>query len=515
MEFRFRVLNLWPSSQRRCREYRYSPWILIVGISILQLCRSGTNNLKPLARYSFPKPSATTISISARLQNTTADSIAIPLSLPITNSSDIISSTYGPSLLSYEISRVLHIPSQSKIVIEFNQSKEARKCLNPYVMGRLSGPYIALIEWETNDDDTDTIRIVDQVIGYYRVPESGRYFLEIIGILCNDLTYDTNYQRVCLEDPTRHRITHPKAFIGVMSIQEPSHASEDFGYWKWSVPSSSSTTSAQGGINSLDATVPLLTRYRPHGCSLADALTTENCERPMSRDRFNPYQFEFQYRERRVENNFEEATLSLIDRQQQEQQQQPIVVCFVGLSHAREMAKAVGSWLQHWDIRTVSVKNIDANFPWQVTETFIDSIIESCYKTVLAVGQWPAGRKPPGGKYRGMPPTLFPDYQKEVQDMLTRLKLSDLTNYYLRSIHYNSLGDIKTTCPPQDWRSPPVIDRYNAIIKNLSVTMGVPYVDTNPIIGPMWDSAEDFCHYRTTGKVAEMEALYVLHQLFA
>ena len=45
--------------------------------------------------------------------------------------------------------------------------------------------------------------------------------------------------------------------------------------------------------------------------------------------------------------------------------------------------------------------------------------------------------------------------------------------------------------------------------------MGVPYLDTNPIIGPMWDSAEDSCHYRTTGKVAEVEALYVLHQLFA
>ena len=32
------------------------------------------------------------------------------------------------------------------------------------------------------------------------------------------------------------------------------------------------------------------------------------------------------------------------------------------------------------------------------------------------------------------------------------------------------------------------------------------------IIGPMWDSAVDFCHYRD-GKVAKAEALHVLDQV--
>ena len=34
----------------------------------------------------------------------------------------------------------------------------------------------------------------------------------------------------------------------------------------------------------------------------------------------------------------------------------------------------------------------------------------------------------------------------------------------------------------------------------------------NFIIGPMWDSAVDFCHYRD-GKVAKAEALHVLDQV--
>ena len=42
--------------------------------------------------------------------------------------------------------------------------------------------------------------------------------------------------------------------------------------------------------------------------------------------------------------------------------------------------------------------------------------------------------------------------------------------------------------------------------------MNVPFIDTDFIIGPMWDSAGDFCHYRDD-KVVKAEALYVLGNL--
>ena len=65
---------------------------------------------------------------------------------------------------------------------------------------------------------------------------------------------------------------------------------------------------------------------------------------------------------------------------------------------------------------------------------------------------------------------------------------------------------------PADWRTPPVIEQYNSIIRNVSFSMNVSYIDTNFIIRPMWDSAEDFCHYRHD-KIAAAEALYMIGRL--
>jgi len=202
----------------------------------------------------------------------------------------------------------------------------------------------------------------------------------------------------------------------------------------------------------------------------------------------------------------------------------PLLLCFIGLSHAREMNREVNLWLNKWNATSIVKSiNIDAQFPRLVNRNTIQS--KRCNATVIAAGQWSAGRKPPGGRYRGLPPTTFDDYQTEVRDMILSLTASESESesdlkslddshnkIYLRSIHYNALGDVKTTCPPQDWRSPPVIDTYNEIIRNLSSSMNISYIDTNFIVGPLWDISEDFCHYRLD-KVASAEALYMLGRL--
>lgn len=192
--------------------------------------------------------------------------------------------------------------------------------------------------------------------------------------------------------------------------------------------------------------------------------------------------------------------------------QKKILLCFVGLSHAREMAREVGWLLQEWNVSStkLNVMNIDAQFPHLVNPQTM--IAHGCDATIIAAGQWSAGRKPPGGKYRGLPPTLFPEYQLEVKDMIVRLQQSDLKNFHLRDIHYNALGDVKTTCPPQDWRSPPVIEGYNEIISQLCSSTNVSFIDTSSIVGPLWDISEDFCHYKND-KVARAEALYMLSRI--
>jgi hypothetical protein len=111
----------------------------------------------------------------------------------------------------------------------------------------------------------------------------------------------------------------------------------------------------------------------------------------------------------------------------------------------------------------------------------------NCTKTVVAVGQWPSGRRP----QKQRPPILFPEYKRQMADVIRNFKNAKTDiGFHLRSIHYNPLGDTKFNCPPDDWRSPSTIDGYKLECKY------VPYIDTNFILRPMWDSASDWCHYK-------------------
>ena len=57
-----------------------------------------------------------------------------------------------------------------------------------------------------------------------------------------------------------------------------------------------------------------------------------------------------------------------------------------------------------------------------------------------------------------------------------------------------------------------MIEKYNRILSNLTRSRNVQFLDTSHIIGPLWDSAGDFCHYRDD-KASQVEALYVLWRL--
>jgi hypothetical protein len=80
--------------------------------------------------------------------------------------------------------------------------------------------------------------------------------------------------------------------------------------------------------------------------------------------------------------------------------------------------------------------------------------------------------------------------------------------FYLRSMNYNPLGGRIASCPPTDWRSPVVVDGYNAILRRLAKSFHITYIDSNFIVGPMWDSAPDWSHYRN--EVGHRMAAYIV-----
>mmetsp|Transcript_5028 Transcript_5028/g.10170 ORF Transcript_5028/g.10170 Transcript_5028/m.10170 type:complete len:501 (+) Transcript_5028:157-1659(+) len=448
---------------------------------------------------------------------------SIPVNIKVEkNSSNLIQShesITGPSRLLSEVESISHFPYESKISVKFKRG--GRLCFKPYLTGRLSGPYLSQItRWEEvtlngghgiatyqAGNHIENNSTVGEIIAYYEVPEAGHYFLEIIGILCNDIGINERYEGKCLEDPANHRITHMSASINAVKVSSSTYGrsreslrDHRDGYWKWSINSPFE---------------PLFTRYQPIGCRNETDKLDSRCSVPMTLKRFEPYQFYYvgHTRDNSVKTISVDRRASIVKSQAlvENRADENINLCFVGQSHAREMAREIRLWLESWNVTNISAKHVDrARYPNEVTKSYIQEYTTKfkCSKSIIAAGQWSAAKLPVIKK----PPTTFLKYYGEVREMIQNLKAMNTTGVYLRSIHYNALGDVKIKCPPEDWRSPPVIDGFNRMIRILVETMDVPFIDTNFIIGPMWDSGGDFCHYRND-KVARAEALYILSRL--
>jgi len=97
--------------------------------------------------------------------------------------------------------------------------------------------------------------------------------------------------------------------------------------------------------------------------------------------------------------------------------------------------------------------------------------------------------------------------------MMKALNDLNVSGVHLRSIHLNPLGDLRFKCPAEDYRHPSVLEVYNEIIRNLTELeefKNISFIDTDFIIGPMWDSSPDFCHFPPEGEIARAEALHIL-----
>ena len=128
-----------------------------------------------------------------------------------------VSGTLAPDIVS-----ISHIPSLAMIKVTLNKN---RTCLKPVLRGRLAGPTIAIIEWDKVDLGKH------ELSGYYKVPYTGRYFLEIIALFCNDLQFHQDFSATCLEELMNHRITIDNSVIVVENIDKSYENTEEMGSW--------------------------------------------------------------------------------------------------------------------------------------------------------------------------------------------------------------------------------------------------------------------------------------------
>jgi hypothetical protein len=121
------------------------------------------------------------------------------------------------STMAGDITSILHLPNKSTVQVNI---KAGARCPHPYLVGRLSGPALVILQWHWSQNETDNTTIMN---GIYHVPTEGKYYLEIVVVFCNNfmynynnsvdnnvsekepnysnmLNYDYNFQKDCVED---------------------------------------------------------------------------------------------------------------------------------------------------------------------------------------------------------------------------------------------------------------------------------------------------------------------------
>jgi hypothetical protein len=77
-----------------------------------------------------------------------------------------------------DVEHIVHFPDTGTILVQLQRN---RTCVEPQLIGRLSGIHLSKVKWSYEELKRDLI------IGHYSVPSPGPYFIEIIVTMCQRL----------------------------------------------------------------------------------------------------------------------------------------------------------------------------------------------------------------------------------------------------------------------------------------------------------------------------------------
>lgn len=392
------------------------------------------------------------------------------------------------STLHREIESVKHYPLERRLQINLTLF---RRCDKPSFLVRLSGTSLYLLDLAKHDH-TDVTKSFKQVrFDHFEAPrpstyhftypplsDEGTYFLEVIVLFCVRFN-PASFEEQCLEDvhDGHNLITSPYSF---------------------NVTSEQTTKSKQPRwvLDSKESPSLLPTRYQEIGCAgYCEATSADTVQHNKynwtDKPDFRPLLKSIQAQSHARRNN--SATYMVAGHHEK------INICFVGASHSMELR----SHAEKLNLKFVAYSVPYSRFPDQFSAEMLS--FYECSYAIIGYGQWPGGlAEEPYNALR---------YETEMSAVLQEIVASNTTTkVFVRSVNYNALGARYTACPPLDHRSPIVIDMYNAILKNVTSFYNIPYIDTNHIMGPLWDSALDWSHPR--GRVYTAEVEWILYSIF-
>ena len=389
----------------------------------------------------------------------------------------------------------------------------AKRCPRPHFVARAAGSSLSKLSEVTLVGSSGRTRDSTLTVFEPITPLRGTYIVDVILTTCSafreGVSSEASLQQRCLFRPPKlvHRAQH--VFSGSSSSSEVAPSSSPRGSWKLCVPALLRTAL----LDTRYQTVPCFNRSREDAqCAASIRDAYRYVRTPPRRERTSSAQYCFVGASHgrgmgkalaRVlgtsavrETCFRcgpSGTCSWKDDALPDAQTRPLQ-CETDRWSNRELEEELGGARSNWETYPVDkeakeVRIFSALFVRDWVNVRARYNMSSCTHIFVHGGQWDEG-----WPEAGLPSAS--EFRSHLRKGLRALGPISA----LLSNNYNPLGDMILSCPPQDWRSPDVVDAYNAISEEVAGSLGVKFVDNNKAaIGPVWDNADDWAHYRGAG----------------
>lgn len=368
-----------------------------------------------------------------------------------------------------DVAAVAHNITHNQVIVKL---KHSRRCDKPTFVVRMSGTALYLMRMEK--------RLRHAVIfSYPPVVDTGQYFIEVTALYCRGFNPEA-YVGKCIEPPYygKNIITLPYS----INLQGSGNTESKRPRW----------------IRQNHSIIaPLSTRYQmrieekaPGEVCTPDFFKT-HCQPDLTEMTVHQtykwvdgpsYSDSLQTLLRLSDAAYTSADHTTIA----DTMNRVITICFVGDSHARDLLR-YGDLLPEPLVRVEMVR-LSSYFPQMFNTSQLDEHL--CSIAVVSYGQWPLSANVPRQWNR----TRYGSEMRRMMESTLPPQYAGGTKVFIRSENYNGLGSYQAHCPPRDHRSMPVIDMANHVAQQLAQELRLDYIDLNHIIGPLWDSAPDFCH---------------------
>jgi hypothetical protein len=430
--------------------------------------------------------------------------------------------------------------------------RQESNCLNPSFMIRLSGPALHMVPYHTvSQNETTTV-----LRGYYSVPVSGTYYLEVIVTLCNTLDEaklgsanvseqenpsawaaaiqleEEHIRSVCMVQPQHYTLTaQQNSTIPALAAVPLTNTSTPLPDNDW--------RGLQGfwiSNRTIKDSVPLVTRFHPLDCA---QMVNHECIDPRADpQRFSPYRFQWTIgpslpvHEQEITTRIQQKSREYADQNANN------TICLFGDSHIGELSnqwfkgpitaggaryyQVYGQFASEFG-RNITRHHGDNNdvlfqFMHKKSHTQFVPGQSTCTIALFGMGAWDAG-------WPENRPTTVSEYEADFLATVWAIQRAfPAAQVYIWNCHlFTLINYLYNPCPMNEWRTPVLIDSYNRalarVVNHLNhrakehwgSTSSLPprakYLDTEFITRPMWDSPPDWIHF--ANEVGRVESLYI------